>query len=685
MWVIGACGGPESTKTARLYLDPESIDFLEGNDVNGVYTESINVENRGSIALNLRDFRLENTSGRGMLSAVFSGDFGSIELNTETAVTTETITLEADATARVSVRYVGDFQTGGIGRLTLSSNDPDRLNVAIPIGAGAGGPEIRVSPVTLNFGTVEIGGRGVEELRVTNTGLRTLNIAQMSIEGSADYQVEAIVLEQSDENIYVAADGSTIPEFAIERGESALVSVAFAPQTTLTNVTSDLVITSNADNTPITRVSLLANGARACLIASPEFIDFGSALKLESTEGETPNERLLLLESCGSSDLRIDRIELERGNEAFKVLELPEVGEGDPLFRLPALVPGEVAPNRELKLGFWPTELTSYGDRLLVHSNDPDSPQAIDLFGRGTDNQCPVAIPNETNFNATPLDILTLDGSSSLDQGGEVVKWEWVVIDSPEGSVSAPVESYADPARPADGGIADDDTTPTAFFFVDIAGRYTLELRVIDNLGQPNCTPATVTVEALPSKSLHIELIWSTPDDPDETDAIGTDMDLHLRHELGGNGNEFNWANAAGPNGIYDCNFRNKTPNWGTPGLEDNPSLDIDDTNGAGPENITMAGPEIGVSYDIGVNYFRAKSTLGLPDGNNLVDRNSFATVRVYVLGNLLVEFQKELFEERALWHVARLNWCDEADVTRCPEVEIVDRIYSPSEWFGSL
>ena len=44
MWLIGACGGPESTKTARLYLDPESIDFLEGNDVNGVYSESINIE-----------------------------------------------------------------------------------------------------------------------------------------------------------------------------------------------------------------------------------------------------------------------------------------------------------------------------------------------------------------------------------------------------------------------------------------------------------------------------------------------------------------------------------------------------------------------------------------------------------------------------------------------------------------
>ena len=99
-----------------------------------------------------------------------------------------------------------------------------------------------------------------------------------------------------------------------------------------------------------------------------------------------------------------------------------------------------------------------------------------------------------------------------MDAGGEVVQWEWTVTERPQGSVSAPVESYADPLRPADGGPADDTSNSEAFFFVDIAGRYTLELKVVDNLGQPSCDPpaAVVTITAVPNKDLHIELTWQT-------------------------------------------------------------------------------------------------------------------------------------------------------------------------------
>ncbi len=72
----------------------------------------------------------------------------------------------------------------------------------------------------------------------------------------------------------------------------------------------------------------------------------------------------------------------------------------------------------------------------------------------------------------------------------------------------------------------------------------------------------------IPSMALWTELSWSTD---------GTDIDLHLV-KPGGQ-----------PGGDDDCGFFNESPDWGVIGnSDDNPSLDVDDTDGRGPEHITM-------------------------------------------------------------------------------------------------
>lgn len=688
-----ACGDARVTSAPDIYIEaPGAIEFIEGSETN---RETLTVENRGSSALQMRNFRLENLSGEGTLSASFVGADVNITLNQGDSPDTALVELLEDEQLVLTVTYSGSFSQSEIGRITLQTNDPDERNVTISIISGAGGAEIRVNPSTLDFETVEVGAERSKEVSVRNTGLRPLEITGMSVEGSLDYKVTQLSRPSLEEGVeptpfYERSDGEMDFPVSIGAGKNILVTVTFAPTTTLTNVTSELVIESNADNLQsnetglsTVRVNLLANGARACLIASPQVLDFGSAIRVDSQDVETPNQRSIVIESCGTADLRVDRIELETDNGVFKLLELPDVETGDPIFRLPGLDPSMPAPSRELKVGFWPTELTSYGNRLYIYSNDLDSPEVVDLFGRGVDNQCPVALTSEIEYNAKPLDIIMLDGSRSMDAGGEVVQWEWTVTERPQGSVSAPVESYTDPLRPADGGPGDDTSTAEALFFVDIAGRYTLELKVVDNLGQPSCDPpaAIVTVTAIPNKDLHIELTWQTPDDPDETDTTGTDLDLHLRHEMAVADGQNNWASAAGDGGQYDCYYLNKAPNWGGAGVEDNPSLDIDDTNGAGPENVTMAGPEVGVGYDIAVLYFRARSTFGVAGANNLIEHPSFATLRIFVRGALIAEFVGDLFEEQQLWHVARVNWCENADALSCPRIDIIDRFYEPSEY----
>ena len=132
--------------------------------------------------------------------------------------------------------------------------------------------------------------------------------------------------------------------------------------------------------------------------------------------------------------------------------------------------------------------------------------------------------------------------------------------------------------------------------------------------------------------------MWNTPGDPNETDigaGRGSDVDLHFVH----------------PNGIWnrspwDCYWQNKNPNWGDTAIpEDDPSLDIDDTDGAGPENINLNNPE-SVTYRVGVFYF---SDHGYGPAN--------VTVRIYLDG---VERFANTFpglEDRQFWDVARITW----------------------------
>jgi hypothetical protein len=74
---------------------------------------------------------------------------------------------------------------------------------------------------------------------------------------------------------------------------------------------------------------------------------------------------------------------------------------------------------------------------------------------------------------------------------------------------------------------------PNPSMTVNAAGTYVFCLEVWDNNDQKSCEPACVEILVIPDNAIHIELLWSTPGDPDNTDggpAAGADMDLHLAH-----------------------------------------------------------------------------------------------------------------------------------------------------------
>ncbi len=274
-------------------------------------------------------------------------------------------------------------------------------------------------------------------------------------------------------------------------------------------------------------------------------------------------------------------------------------------------------------------------------------------------NVCPEPRVAEAEIHALPLDVVTLDGRGSVDEDGPnggPVAWSWVVISRPDGSTAQPVERFFNPARPADGGPEDAADTPEAQFFVDLAGVYEIELRVTDagGLTAPSeacpARGARVRIVATPNEDLHVQLVWHTPGDGDETDQEGSDVDIHLLHPEGR-------AFSVAP---YDCYFANIEPDWGPNGEAGNPSLDIDDVNGAGPENINLDGPEdtaqFGTGYRVGVHYYRAENFL-----MGGVWGPSMATVRIFARGVMAGEFERELAATDHFWTVASIHWEDGA------------------------
>ena len=242
-----------------------------------------------------------------------------------------------------------------------------------------------------------------------------------------------------------------------------------------------------------------------------------------------------------------------------------------------------------------------------------------------------------------PQTELHLDGSGSIAPDGSISRYEWRV-EQPELS-----RSLFEP----------DNAQAQVTFEVNVAGDYTFSLDVWDEQDQKCAQSATYVVHVVPDRDLHIELLWHTPADADETDTgpfAGSDMDLHFMHpNAPGNPNAPDVDGDGAPDPYYsqpyDCFWFNPAPNWGA-GVS--PSLDRDDTDGAGPENINLAQPQSGLSYLIAVHYWSAHGYGA-----------SQATVRIYVDGALAHETAPTELVEHDLWKVGTVAW-PSGTVTPC-------------------
>ena len=627
-----ACGGEDSIggdSQARLSTSPSGSVTFPTIAMGSQNKQTIQLENTGTETLQIRSLNINENDGDGR-KEFRKGDqwFNST-------------TIPANETKTISIVYKPINQNAGQGQLVVDSNALNTENgkTRLSLEAPALKPQL-FSPQQLTFGRVPAGQSSWQLTEIRNAGQAPLEIEDIILDHDnfrltyPDPEAE----EQTPEN-----DLEQMPKSTLEPQESFQARVWFEPDSTDPE-TADMFVYSNDPNKSEYKVDISGNSDSACIkVSFGDKVDFG-----QSSIGQ-PTKKTGTIQNCSETkELQVSNIELTKDDGG--VFEIAQDSLPGNLPNSPLTIPTGERVN--FVITFTPQANQSYSGELLINNSSPaNSDLRLPVEGTGTDNQCPKAEAAgslgggrpSTDITTVPLKTVQLSANDSRDPDGSIQRYEWSLIQKPEGSTTR---------------LTPSNTAENPELYLDLQGTYKVELKVFDNQGQASCGDrAVVTIKAIPQDDIHVQLIWDTPADPDETNRCGADLDLHYLHPNG------QWKHPK-----WDIYYKNKTSDWGQPGSEDDPRLDIDDTDGAGPENVNHSSPESGINYRVGVYYFRAEA----PDagfgrivgGGSCPDNEpdhygaSYATVRIFIDGELQFEKKNKYMADTGyFWEVGVIQW----------------------------
>ena len=547
-------------------------------------------------------FTLENQGGSGLV--VFqiklenAGNSG-FELPFELQSVNQSNPLEIEAFDSIDTRLWFHPEEPGFysDNLILQSNDENNHRLIVPVSVTVCEPEIDVVPLVLDFSTVPAGQSEMRSTVVTNLGCWPLDL---QVAMSEELTTESFTWDE------------TPPESAVlEENQSLELKVRYDPGENLDDDTGAILLTTNDTDEAEVVVVFSAHSVPPDVEVTPEELRWNSNASIKELRIRNMGAGLL--------ELRNFSIVIDQGSEnAFYLTDLPPVSH---------LGPGQALT---LSVGYSPrTENEDLG-RLRFSTNDPDETLVeIPLSGDGF-NLCPVADAGE-GYQVAPLETIILDATNSHDPDGEVMRYHWEVITRPPGSRSQPLTLLD--ARPS--------------FFFDLAGYYVFRLRVQDDDLAWSCDPefSEVMFRAIPDEKIHIQLTW---------DTNNTDLDLHLIRPAG------ELWNTDFPD---DCYYATCVPTEENPDPVDwyvfgQPSLDIDDRDGYGPENINLDdATDIG-DFEVYVHFWDDCYNPNRP----CVDdedppRQTTATVRIFINGSQEHAESVTFTDEHFRWHVCDIRW----------------------------
>jgi hypothetical protein len=521
----------------------------------------------------------------------------------------------------------------------------------IRFGTDLGQPNIQLTPGELAFDQVKPNEEDSKQFSITNTGDALLEVRSFAFAADSGFTLIGNDKKEHQPN------GPPIkfdPPISVDPNKSANFSIKFKAKDDKQRQGSVTIETNDPTPGKNNKLVITANAHLPCMKLEPTGkLNFGG-IKL----GE-PTEREVKINNCGGVDLIVEKInfgDLTNSDEysldykvtAAKYADVdPKKG---PTKDKPLVI--KVNGNAPFTVIYTPSDESPIDQatnepkpdiaEVVVHSNAFSAKNTVICEGIGVKKTCPTAkIIVKEGEEVIPQTMLHLKGDQSKATGGGTIKsYKWKVK-QPAGSNQVFVPG---------------PTFPNPTFTANAAGEYEFCLEVTDQNDKKSCAPACVTVLVLPEEAIHVELLWKTPADPDETDtgpAAGADMDLHFAHPLA-SGPDIDCDKKPDPwfSNPFDTFWFNPNPNWGSanPQVNDDPSLDLDDTDGAGPENLNLDDPEgkVGkpVQYAVGVHYW-----------NDHGFQTSYATVNIYIMGVLALQISKVKMNVLDMWYVGKINW----------------------------
>jgi hypothetical protein len=478
-----------------------------------------------------------------------------------------------------------------------------------------------IQPKIVDFGIVQSGVTGIKPVSLLNVGLTPATVSKIIFSGRTDFwaSLRGEVFEVTGES---STSGILLdPPLLIDPGSVFSFDVyyrAVYPD----EARAKMIFVNDSSGGSDVSLDMIANVEGPCLKVTPTRVNFGG--KNVGQQGIQD----VTLENCNSKAVEVfDAQIVDDLSGAFGVdtslVSLPLSLSGNSRVTLPVTYTPQSVSTQNAD-GSYVTDTA----KLRVSSDSFVPDYDVDLSGFGTDGTCPTAVIAVTQGEeVAPQTVLNLSAASSTSTVGSINRWEWSVV-QPQGSASVflPTASRRDVS-----------------FEANIVGEYIFRLKVWNSLGVESCAVAEKIVRVVSDSAIRVELLWSTPGDRNQFDvgfyvtgeSVGSDVDLHFLRP----GVAWDYF------GQLDCHWLNPMPDWGMRGPTHDPSLDRDDTDGAGPENLNMNIPE-NTQYRVGVHYW-----------DDWGFGPSWITIRVYIFGQLREQWSDVVLQTLDLWDALLIDW----------------------------
>ncbi|MGB7516684.1 MAG: choice-of-anchor D domain-containing protein [Candidatus Acidiferrum sp.] len=305
----------------------------------------------------------------------------------------------------------------------------------------------QLSPSSVNFGQVTVGGQTTQAITVSNTGNAGMNITQLIFSDA-----------------HFSAVGTTLP-MALAIGQSTGVKVMVSP-TAVGSLSGTLTVQGDGGSTPVVvKLSATAVSAQSALSINPTAISFGSvAVGSKGTSS-------LILSNGGSADVTVSLLTLAGSDFTISGVTTPAT-----------IGPGQSAL---LSLAFAPTAAGSATGNLTITNSGSSPTISVPLSGTGTSTATGQLNANVPSLNFGPVAtgsaaekqiVLTNGGNGSVQISGISVVGAGITTNG----ITAPTTLNASQTA-----------TLTASFAPSAVGSVSGSITIVSNAGN---SPLTIPV-----------------------------------------------------------------------------------------------------------------------------------------------------------------------------------------------